>query len=572
GAANVANDGRLFIRGGDASEARMYIDGMLVSNPYSASVPNLPARTRFQPGLFKGAFFSTGGYSAEYGQALSSVLVLNSIDWPRREQTDVHFSSVGAGGRTTIVGDGRALTIAGDYVNLYPYHHVFSEQDIWDKSPENKNVNASYRRQIGRAGLLKVYAHGESGQARIWQEIPGSNSGPEQYGMDNDYGLLQSTYRYAGEKSVITAGISYSENREAANAGTSSAHHRNRTLHAKSTIIYLLSDNHSLNSGAELEVTSFRQRLYGSDRQRLSRKYQDEHYFIWSEMESSVTPSISVRSGLRWGYSRLTGDHWVLPRVSAAWRPGTRGQWSVAAGRYHQMAVPNIRVAAPLLEGAESEHLLVNYFFQKEGRTIRVEGFYKTYRQLPLFEGTEYQPHTIRADGRGFARGADVFYRDRVSVRNTEFWATYQWIDSKRSTGNHVDRITPSFAPEHNASLVIKHFIRPLRSQLGLTFSWNNGYPYMSPNDPENTSLRTSSFFDISVGWSYLPRSNMIVHLASSNIFGRDHVFGYRYADQSDASGFIPSLPVQSVTPRFLYAGIFITFSGGNAANMFNNF
>ncbi|MEZ5072681.1 MAG: carboxypeptidase-like regulatory domain-containing protein [Bacteroidales bacterium] len=37
---------------------------------------------RFSPMLFRGTVFSTGGYSAEYGQALSSVLILNSIGIP----------------------------------------------------------------------------------------------------------------------------------------------------------------------------------------------------------------------------------------------------------------------------------------------------------------------------------------------------------------------------------------------------------------------------------------------------------------------------------------------------------
>jgi len=65
----------LFVRGGDASEAKTLIDGMLVANPYFSSVPDVPQRGRFSPFLFKGTNFSTGGYSAQYGQAMSSVLV-----------------------------------------------------------------------------------------------------------------------------------------------------------------------------------------------------------------------------------------------------------------------------------------------------------------------------------------------------------------------------------------------------------------------------------------------------------------------------------------------------------------
>ena len=71
GTSTVGNDGRLFVRGGDASEVGIYIDGMRVGNAYGTTTGNVPTRTRFNPNLFKGTFFSTGGYSAEYGQAHS---------------------------------------------------------------------------------------------------------------------------------------------------------------------------------------------------------------------------------------------------------------------------------------------------------------------------------------------------------------------------------------------------------------------------------------------------------------------------------------------------------------------
>ena len=75
GTTTNGESGRLFVKGGDSEESQTYIDGALVSVPYSSSAPNLAARGRFNPYMFKGTIFSTGGYSAEYGQALSSVLL-----------------------------------------------------------------------------------------------------------------------------------------------------------------------------------------------------------------------------------------------------------------------------------------------------------------------------------------------------------------------------------------------------------------------------------------------------------------------------------------------------------------
>lgn len=80
GTTAVGESGRIFVRGGGGYETKVFIDGLEVKNAFNSTIPNVPTRGRFSPFLFKGTVFSTGGYSAEYGQALSSVLVLNSND------------------------------------------------------------------------------------------------------------------------------------------------------------------------------------------------------------------------------------------------------------------------------------------------------------------------------------------------------------------------------------------------------------------------------------------------------------------------------------------------------------
>jgi hypothetical protein len=80
GSQRVGEQEGLFVRGGSANETKTVIDGMIVQNPFFSSTPDVPQRGRFTPFMFKGTAFSTGGYSAQYGQALSSVLLLNTKD------------------------------------------------------------------------------------------------------------------------------------------------------------------------------------------------------------------------------------------------------------------------------------------------------------------------------------------------------------------------------------------------------------------------------------------------------------------------------------------------------------
>src|SRR5580704_12964916 len=80
GTQQVGEQEGLFVRGGTGQETKQFIDGGLVNNPYYTSVPDISTRGRFSPFLFKGTVFSTGGYSDLYGQALSFVLLLESVD------------------------------------------------------------------------------------------------------------------------------------------------------------------------------------------------------------------------------------------------------------------------------------------------------------------------------------------------------------------------------------------------------------------------------------------------------------------------------------------------------------
>ncbi|HEY0433719.1 MAG TPA: carboxypeptidase-like regulatory domain-containing protein, partial [Chitinophagaceae bacterium] len=97
GAQQIGEQEGLFVRGGTGAETKQFIDGTLVNNPYLTSIPDLATRGRFSPVLFKGTVFSAGGYSALYGEALSSALILESIDLPERSTANLFLSPIVTG-------------------------------------------------------------------------------------------------------------------------------------------------------------------------------------------------------------------------------------------------------------------------------------------------------------------------------------------------------------------------------------------------------------------------------------------------------------------------------------------
>ncbi|MES2485282.1 MAG: TonB-dependent receptor, partial [Bacteroidota bacterium] len=157
GVNTVGESGRLFVRGGEADETQTFVDGIRVAQPYNASANNIPTRGRFSPFLFKGMVFSTGGYSAEYGEALSSVLLLNTIEEPAQEQTEIAMMTVGLGVGNTQKWDKSSLSVNAAYTDLKPYQVAIPQNVNWHR-PYRSFAGESVYRYKFNTGMLKVYA------------------------------------------------------------------------------------------------------------------------------------------------------------------------------------------------------------------------------------------------------------------------------------------------------------------------------------------------------------------------------------------------------------------------------
>lgn len=569
GTSTVGNDGRLFVRGGDASETSIFIDGLQVGNAYGSTATNVPTRNRFSPNLFKGSFFSTGGYSAEYGQALSSALALNTLDLPLRNQGDLSIMSLGGGYTQTMVKDNNALTATANYYNLAPYQSLVSQKFDWEKSPSSWDTEVSLRHKWGKSGFLKAYAHTEGSNMIIWQRVPGESGRGDRVHINNRYSYGNLSFRQSGKHDwFFYGGLAYSHNRDAINLNYLPVRQINQLGHGKVVAVKDFSPQFSLKNGIEYYLKSYSEELVDD---HLKRSITDNQLVHFIETDYYFSNRLIFRGGLRSGYSTAAKQFWMDPRASLAYKLNNQGQFSIAAGRFHQLPDEKLRVLQNNLKNAEASHYILNYFIVNNNRTIRAEAFYKTYNNLSTYNGTDLAPVNITQNGSGYAIGADLFYRDKTSFKNTDFWVTYSFIDSKRKYSVYETKVQPSFAPTHNGSVVIKHFVSALKSQLGTSWSWNNGYTYNNPNIAGEMQGKTKAYSDLSISWSYLPRPNVILHAACSNILGRNNVFGYKYSTQPDEAGSFSRIPVGQGATRMVFIGLFITFSHDKNANQLNN-
>jgi hypothetical protein len=574
GTATVGNDGRLFVRGGDASETSIFIDGLQVGNAFGSTTSNVPTRNRFSANLFKGSFFSTGGYSAEYGQALSSALALNTVDLPLRNQGDVSIMSLGGGYTQTLVGNDKALTASANYYNLAPYQSLVKQNFDWEKAPSSWDSEVSMRQKWGNAvtgtsGFIKAYIHTEGSNMTVWQPIPGDNSRGDRVKLNNRYSYGNLSFKHSTNKGwFFYGGLALSHNRDAIQLSADNVRQVNQVFHSKIVAVRDFSPQFSLKNGLEFYVKSYSEAMVDENRKRAFTDNQLNHFI---EATYYFSNRLIMVGGLRSGYSSLARQTWFTPRFSVAYKLDNQGQFSFAAGKFKQLPDEKLRVLQTDLKNSAATHYILNYFIVKENRTFRAEAFYKNYNNLLTYKGTSTSPTNIALNGSGYARGIDFFLRDKKTIKDTDFWITYSFVDTKRRFASYETKVQPSFAPKHNGSVVVKHFVTAIKSLVGTSWSWNSGYTYDDPNLAGEMQRKTEAYSNLSLSVSYLPKPNLIIHVACTNVLGRQNVFGYKYASEPNEAGSYASQPVGQGAKRVLFAALFITLSKDKKANQLNN-
>ena len=100
--------------------------------------------------------FSTGGYSALYGQALSAALILESADLPERTAADISLSVIGVGGGIQKLAKNKkaAWGVSYNYTNLALAFAVIKQKVDFFKTPVYHQVDANFRIKTKRGGFI----------------------------------------------------------------------------------------------------------------------------------------------------------------------------------------------------------------------------------------------------------------------------------------------------------------------------------------------------------------------------------------------------------------------------------
>lgn len=548
GVQKVGEDGRVFVRGGEGYETKTFMDGMLVSSPYMSKMPDMPTRGRFSPLLFSGTLFSTGAYSAEYGQALSSIVDMKTNSVETEDKSSISIMTVGVMASTTKCWEKSSLSLSGDYVTGALSNAINKQQVDWLESPVGVDGTVMYRHKTSNTGLYKVFGTFNNSTSGI--VYPNTQTGVNQnIFLNSNTAYLNNTYNeMLGEKWMVKSGLALNYDHQKIDLDNDQITTNKKMFQAKLGFSHFVNEQTELKFGGDWVNFSYEQKIRMGDNFRLP--FTNNQLSGFAEIEYKLSKKFATRFGARLENSSLLKGATLVPRFSGAYKTGKRSQVSLACGQFYQNPEDDYLKFAPRLNPEKSQHAVMTWQYMTDLKTFRIEGYLKKYDNLVKFDQPlATNPLDYNNAGSGHAEGIDIFWRDKETFDLTDYWISYSWINARRNYKDFPVTAIPNYVSEHNLSLVYKRFLPPLRTYASVTYSFASSRPYHDPNFSGFMNAKTQSYNDISLSLTYLIElfgKQSVLHLMVNNLAGFDNVYGYNFADTPNAAGKYESTPIKS--------------------------
>jgi hypothetical protein len=600
GAQQVGEAEGLFVRGGTAAESKIFIDGTLVNNFFYTSEPNIATRGRFSPFIFKGTVFSAGGYSALYGQALSSALILESIDLPDQSSADFGISPIGgsAGLQKLSKKKNASWGVNYGYTNVYLAFKVLKTKPDYFLMPAYHTGDANFRFKISKTGFLKYYGYFSQNKVGIRTESLDSIGYKDIFRLRNFNMYHNLSWKEnLGGKWKFNGGISYTNNKDHIKGSTQDEDNKDVMLAGVEYKNFQLdADGDYLNAKAVFEkrfegLSALRfgtEYNYSNDKanytlfngQKYPNNIKENLLSGFAETDVYLTNDLAAKVGARMEHSAFLDKFNFAPRISLAHKLGKEGQTSFAYGIFYQNPERKYLPSPNELGFAKATHYIVQYQKVTSQVTFRVEVFYKKYEDLLKTTVVNNQQMAASNTGYGYAKGFEFFWRDRKTIKNFDYWISYSYLDTKRDFLNYPAQIQPNFAAKHTANLVLKKFVSKLKTQFNANYVFATGRPYYNIRyDYVNSKYaiydqgKTIPYNSLSFSVNYvpnvfkqgIPKYNVFV-LSITNVLGSKQVFGYNYSYNG-----IRKEAIVPPTKTFIYVGAFLSLGVDRTQDIINN-
>ena len=538
GTQKVGENGKLYVRGGESNECQTFVNGMHVLVPYSTNTENNTVRSRFSPFLFKGINFSLGGYGGEYGQALSSVLPMETTDVATGDKLGVSASLVdwNIGGTKAFASS--SLSFNADYIDMGLYDALFPDRLDWTRPYRKLSGEAQYKAEFSSASVLKSYVgydftslglHIDNRRLSLIEHNIYANTT-----LRTNIGRGYSLFTGIANSSVVN---------DIDDAQILGDHYHNfrNEIHLKTEARKVFSSVLKMSAGVEDYL------------RHSTKRYDLSHYELdynllaaHTDAQLRIVPKLFLNLSAR-VENVSYDDSWLLmPRVTMSYVPNKHFQLSAMLGKYSQTADDDyIVMSGKRMAQSTANHAIFSMQYEINNTLLRIEPYYKKYHSLPLIVNGIYT-----ADGYGTSKGMDVFIENHSLVKNMIGTLSYSFNDSERLYLDYAALRTPDYTSRHNIRMTLKYSIG--KTIIGLSESYASGRKYPVGTTPHYNSV------DANLTWLVSPK--VIVYASLNNILGRTNVFRYNPDGTS----------VKANRDRFFYIGIFVSLKNNKAYDISN--
>jgi vitamin B12 transporter len=563
----------LFVRGGDVSETKTLINDATVLSPYRYESPTGGFFGSFDPFLLDGIAFSSGGFGARYGDALSGVAALNTLGRPTRSSIGLTASlaAVSASGALTLPA-GLGLRATATRSNTALMFRLNGTSQDFTQVPEGEDLSASAAWQYRKGGEVKVFALSQSDRFGVVVDQPAFSGA---YDADESHSLVVASWRdvigrFSHAVSVARAGSHRSQSYGAFQLDNGLGLTQAQVRSGFAATGWL-----TLTAGADLEhrtddaVGTYPGNSYDSRPAARVVKFASDlagnRYALFAEGDLQIGGRVRATLGLRSDRSTLTRTRTWDPRLALALRLSGAATLTGAWGQYHQVPSPLMyepTIGDPTLGPMRATHWILGWALETHDVMLRVEAYLKRYLDLAQLT----RDNRVAGGGTGTSHGLDVFLKWNRELPVSGRIA-YSYVHATRTDPDTRLLARSPFDVTHSITAVAERGWGQWHTSLAWRYATGRPFtpviaatPDTAPGvwipqygAPESVRLPAFQRLDLSVSWlRSLWHGNLtILFVGVSNALDRDNLYGYRYR-----ADYTQRIPVRSQFKRSVYFGV----------------
>jgi len=561
----------LFVRGGDFTETRVFLNEAGLLTPVQLQSPAGTFTGTVDPFLLDGIFFSSGGFGARYGDALSGIASLRTQGRPTRSSVTASagLAAVSGAGALNLSHD-VSLRFAGNRSNLEPMFRLNGTTRDYNPPPHGYDASASAIYNYRPTGELKLFGISQTNALAFGVEEASYDG---DFAVDTRSRLGVATWRDVFGTVAPTVTLASSHNEGGSDFGafrlTQGSHHTQAFAQAEwqtrvDLIVRVGGELDRLRSDYDgtIPATGYDVKPGARTTVVASRRTGDR---TGAFAEADWRPLADARlvAGVRTDRSTLTDERTVDPRFSAAWRVPGGLTLTAAWGVYHQVPDPlyfvDSLVGATRLDAMRARQRILGAQVGGESRMLRVEAYDKRYDDL----AQRTRDYDVVGGGTGRARGVDVFAKGRAPLGVTGR-VSYSYVSSRRTDPNVGVVTRAPFDVTHTMTAVAERSMfgglraslayryatgRPITPVAGATYDATQRVYVPAYGAPMSERLPAFQRLDFSTSYyrQLGPAVQSVVFVSLMNMLDRTNAQTYRYnADYSQRS-VVPSLFDRSV-------------------------